>query len=350
MSFFAVLSNHLKPSLHGTHGWISAAVVLAILLGGGIFLTRSLLRRAARERLRGKFVQVMPASVIAKITRQPELLQLDGTRRTVSCLSCSMRDFGGLASSFADDPAALGRLLKTVLTPLMDAALERGGVVDRRAADGFSAFWNAPLDDPEHAIHACEAANAMMESIARSNELFAHERRNDGSAFPPIAIGIGVASGEAIAYGFEVHGRSIYSAAGHCAVQADALAGLSVRYGPAVVASEETRNAAERSFAFLEVDKVAGAPHENPLRLYAILGGAAMRASPKFRALQTFHDHIFEMIRMREWGKARALIEQCRKLSGASEKLYDLHLARIAYYEDHGPGADWDGAFRPILN
>ncbi len=346
MSFLAVLSNHLKPFLHGAHRWIWAAAVLAILLGGGILLVRLLLQRAARERLRAKFVQVMPASVIAKIAREPDQLQLDGTRRTISCLSCSVRDSGGLAVSFADDPAALARLMRSVLVPLMDAALERGGVIDRRSADGFSAFWNAPLDDPDHAIHACEAANAMMDSIARSNELLAHERRT----FPPVAIGIGVASGEAIVFGADSYGRSNYSVAGQCAATAETLAGLSVRYGPAVLASEEIRYAAERGFAFLEIDKVAGAPHENPRRLYAILGGGAMRASPKFRALQTFHDHIFEMIRQREWAKARALIEQCRKLSGASETLYDLHLARIAYYEDHGPGADWDGAFRPILN
>jgi hypothetical protein len=29
--------------------------------------------------------------------------------------------------------------------------------------------------------------------------------------------------------------------------------------------------------------------------------------------------------------------------------MYDLHMARIAYYETHPPGADWDGAFRQIV-
>lgn len=327
-----------------------AILALLALLVGSVLLVRALLQHAARVRLRAKFVQTMPAPVIAKIARNPGLLHLDGARRTVTCLSCSVRDFGGLASSFADDPASLTRLLKTVLVPLMDAALERGGAIDRRSADGFSAFWSAPLDDPDHAVHACEAANAMMESIAHSNELLAQDRGKDGSAFPPVAIGIGVASGEAIAYGFETHDRTIYSIAGDCTALADNLSHLSVRYGPAVLASEATRDAAERAFAFLEVDTVAGGPHDDPMRIFAILGGVVMRASPKFRALQTFHDHIFEMIRTREWSKARALIEQCRKLSGASQKLYDFHSTRIDYYEGHDPGAGWDGAFRPILN
>jgi adenylate cyclase len=29
--------------------------------------------------------------------------------------------------------------------------------------------------------------------------------------------------------------------------------------------------------------------------------------------------------------------------------MYDLHLSRIAWYEKHPPGANWDGAFRPVL-
>ena len=84
-----------------------------------------------------------------------------------------------------------------------------------------------------------------------------------------------------------------------------------------------------------------------PVKLYAMLGNPLVRASPKFRALATFHEHIFQSLRTQQWEKTRELIDQCRKLSGASQKLYDLHLARIGYFEEHPPGADWDGAFRP---
>jgi adenylate cyclase len=116
-----------------------------------------------------------------------------------------------------------------------------------------------------------------------------------------------------------------------------------------VVVSEDTRKAAERGFAFLEVDYIAVENHDGPVKLYAMLGNPVMRASPKFRALATFHDHIFQSMRDKEWHKARALIAQCRTLSGASQKLYDMHLNRIAYFEENPPGEGWDGAFRSIL-
>jgi adenylate cyclase len=97
------------------------------------------------------------------------------------------------------------------------------------------------------------------------------------------------------------------------------------------------------------VDFRAIGAHDEPVKLFALLGNPLVRASPKFRALATFHDHIFQSMRTQQWDKARGLIEQCRLLSGASQKMYDLHLARIDYWEKHPPGADWDGAFRTVL-
>jgi len=118
-------------------------------------------------RVRQAFADSLPAATIEQIARRPELLQLDGVSRTVTYLRAGVRNFGGLAETFREDPAAFTRLMQRVLVPLMDVALARGGTIDRLTADGFSAFWNAPLDDPEHAIHACEAANAMTASRSR---------------------------------------------------------------------------------------------------------------------------------------------------------------------------------------
>jgi len=302
-----------------------------------------------RSRLKHAFSDVLPRRVIDQLSRLPGRMKLEGETRNVTYLACGVREFSELASSFRGDPAAFTRLMKLVLEPLMNEALERGGAIDKLSADGFTAFWNAPLDDPEHAIHACEAATGMMEAIAKTNEIITHERRIDGVAMSPVEIGIGISSGPAIAGGFKAHGRTAYSVNGDCAVMATRIQHISGQYGPAVIVSEDTRKGSERGFAFLEVDYVLVEGSDDPVRLYAMLGNPVMRASPKFRALATFHEHIFQSVRAQQWQKARDLIEQCRRLSGASQKLYDLHLARIAYFEDNAPGPDWDGAFRPIL-
>jgi len=304
---------------------------------------------STRSHLRFAFADTLPPRVIDQISRNPARLKLDGENRTVTYLSCGVRGYAELAASFRGDPAAFTRLTQRVLEPLMEQVFRHGGGIGKLTSEGFTAFWNAPLDDPEHAIHAVEAATGMMEAIAKTNEIITHERRIDGVALSPVEIGIGIATGLAIAGGFKAHGRTAYAVNGDCVVLGDRIQQVSGQYGPAVIVAEETRKASERGFAFLEVDTIALQNHDEPVKLYAMLGNPVMRASPKFRALSTFHDHIFQSMRDQQWAKARELIEQCRKLSGASQKLYELHLARIAYFEDNPPGEDWDGAFRPIL-
>lgn len=324
-----------------------SAGVGAVWLSGAAARGVEILR--TRIRLQRAFTDVLPPRVIEQIARRPGPMKLDGETRTVTYLTCGVRGASELAASFRGDPTAFTSMMQRVLDPLMTEALAHGGAIGKLSSDGFSAFWNAPLDDPEHAARACDTASGMMEAIAKTNEIITHERRNDGVALSPVEIGIGISTGQAIAGGFKVHGRTAYSVNGDCVMMANYIQQLSAGYGPAVIVSEDTRKAAERGFAFLEVDFVVAEGHEDPVTLYAMLGNPVMRASPKFRALATFHDHIFQSIRDRQWRKARDLIAQCRMLSGASQKLYDLHLARIAYFEENPPPDDWDGAFRPIL-
>ncbi len=304
---------------------------------------------AVRIRLYAALADALPPAAIDQIARKPSLLKLEGEARQVTYLVCRVRDFTAMAQGFGDDPVAFTRLLARIFTPLMDEVLSHRGTIERINGDGFSSFWNAPLDDPEHAIHACEAASGMMEVLARINDIVTQERRIDGHAVPVIGIGIGISSGPAITGGFRSHGRTTYTAVGECAVQASRIQMLSDTYGPAVIVSEDTRKAAERGFAFLEVDYIT-LGGDTPVKLYALLGNSVVRASPKFRALtDLLHDHIFQSFRTQQWSRTRELIAQCRRLSGASQKLYDLQLDRIARYEATPPGADWDGAFRPIL-
>jgi adenylate cyclase len=328
----------------------AAAVALALLLLLIVAAaTWGLALWLARLSLRLAFADSLPPASIEKIAHHPELLKADGEVRDCSYLVCGVRGLAGLGASFRDDPAAFTRLMQQMLSPLMDQALAHGGTIDRLTADGFAAFWNAPLDDPGHATHACEAASGMAAMAARVNEVLANRTFADGTPLPGLEIGVGVATGPVIAGAFGGHGRMGYSVNGEAVTLAARIQALSHEYGPSVIVAAATQAAADRSFAFLEVDSVAAAPGDPPVTLFAILGNPVLKASPKFRALTTFHDHIFQALRKQQWRQARALIEQCRKLSGASPRLYDLHLGRIGYFEQHPPGENWDGAFRPIL-
>jgi adenylate cyclase len=324
------------------------SLAMAAAFCAGLF-ARGLEVNRARTQLKASFADSLPARTITAIAKKPSLLKLSGETRTVTALSCGIRRFATIAETFADDPAGFTRLINTAMGPLIEDAVDHGGMIARFDGEGFTACWNAPLDDPEHAIRACEAANHMTVTLAEVNEQLGRERRLDGTPYEALEIGIGISTGRAIAGGFTAHGRTVYSVTGDSTVMAERIRSMSQQYGPAVIVTEDARKAAQRGFAFLEVDFIAAGPRDEPVKLYAMLGNPLVRASPKFRALETFHEHIFQSLRLQQWDKARGLIDQCRKLSGASQRIYDLHLARIAYFEANPPGSEWDGAFRPIL-
>jgi len=64
----------------------------------------------------------------------------------------------------------LTQFMNDYLTPMTDAILECDGTIDKYMGDAILAFWNAPLDVPEHPRRAvmrrCGCGLRSMSSIA----------------------------------------------------------------------------------------------------------------------------------------------------------------------------------------
>ena len=166
----------------------SVALILVFAVGA---MMRSVEIANARAGLRLAFSDSLPRASIEKIAHSPQLLSIEGENRTVTYLVCGVRGLSELAASLTDNPKAFTQIMQQVMTPLMDQALAHGGTIDRLTADGFAAFWNAPLDDAEHALHACEAAAGMSVMASRVSEEVALARKRactlwkSASASPP---------------------------------------------------------------------------------------------------------------------------------------------------------------------
>jgi adenylate cyclase len=325
-------------NLSGIAGWIVFCVLAALAFYALFRLWQGLRLRAL---LRAAFCAPLPTGMAAKIARHPSLLKLDGQRRGVTYLACTLR---GLAEAAASEPPTeFLALSQQARTALADQARLHHGVIDRLDGDGLGIFWNAPLEDADSAARACAAANAILQALAAINLGIAKERRLDDSPAPILGANIGIASGEVIVGGVRGGAGLRYQVQGEAVARARRLCVLSPRYG-VPLADEATRAAAEQC-GFLEVDRIALAG--KTLRLQALQDNPATRGAPKFRALATFHDHIFTAMQNRQWDEARALVAQCRNLSGANQGLYDLYLARIGSYEVKPPPPGWDGFASP---
>ena len=81
-------------------------------------------------------------------------------------LFCDIRSFTTISEGF--NASELAQFLNEYLTPMTDAILDRMGTVDKYMGDAIMAFWNAPLDDPDHAAHAVESALEMRRDAGRA--------------------------------------------------------------------------------------------------------------------------------------------------------------------------------------
>ena len=300
---------------------------------------------AARERAKARRALELKLSpkTMKRVARTPEARKLAPATRIMSFLACRIRGFDTIMEALDRDPAVLTKLTRVTLTPLIDTVLERHGTIDRMAPDGFTAFFNAPLEDHQHASHACECALAMVLALEKANRALEHVTF-EGTSLGPVGVGIGISTGPGIVGDFGTDRQPHFTVAARASLHAAELERQSADYGTSILVAESTRAMAESEFAFLEVDTIETKGGERA-PLHALVGTPVSRANPKFLALKAFHERIFEAYRAGEWDKAKGLIEQCRGLSGANPALYDFYLKRIAHLESEPSSANWSGRY-----
>src|SRR2546430_11442667 len=109
----------------------------------------------------------------------------------MTILFSDVRGFTTISESYKQDPQGLTRLMNRFLTPLTNAIIERNGTIDKYIGDAIMAFWNAPLDDPQQEINACEAALEMLARADKLNQEFKREADQNGGEYMPLRLGEG---------------------------------------------------------------------------------------------------------------------------------------------------------------
>jgi adenylate cyclase len=167
---------------------------------------------------------------------------------------------------------------------MSEAVMENGGTIDKYIGDSIMAFWNAPLDEPDHAKLACRATLEMRRRLSILNQALA-ERARDASQEPtPIMIGIGLNSGDALVGNLGARQRLNYSVIGDNVNLASRIEGVSKGFGLDILIGEQTRNLAP-DFAAIPIGDIFVKGKSLPARLYALVGGPEVAQSPNAHAL-----------------------------------------------------------------
>jgi adenylate cyclase len=303
--------------------------------------------QAQRRQIRSAFGQYLSPALVEQLAQSPEKLQLGGEEREMTIMFSDVRGFTTISESYKSDPQGLTALMNRFLTPLTNAILARKGTIDKYMGDAIMAFWNAPLDDREHQVNACEAALDMLEQIDVLNKERAIEAENGGHPYIPINVGVGLNTGTCVVGNMGSNLRFDYSVLGDSVNLASRLEGQSKEYGFPIIVGSRTALAVKDKFAILELDFIMVKGKKEPEVIYAIAGREDTAHSGRFQRLRNLTIEMLACYRNRDWEGALAAIERGRRTddAGALELLYNLYETRILGYRENPPPEDWNGAF-----
>ena len=303
--------------------------------------------QAQRRQIRSAFGQYLSPALVEQLAQSPEKLVLGGEEREMTIMFSDMRGFTSISETYKNDPQGLTALMNRFLTPLTNAILSRKGTIDKYMGDAIMAFWNAPLDDKDHELNACEAALDMLERVDELNQARELEAKEEGRPFIPLNIGVGLNTGICVVGNMGSDQRFDYSVFGDSVNLASRLEGQSKEYGFPIIVGSRTALAVKDRFAILELDFIMVKGKKEPEVIYAIAGREDTAQSGGFQRLRNLMIEMLSCYRSRDWEGALAAIARGRKTdeAGSLGLLYDLYEARIRGYLENPPPQDWNGAF-----
>ena len=307
-------------------------VLTIAALGAFLLLVRFWQEEKQKRMLRATFSRYVSPEVVKRVTRTAADL-MAGEERELSVMFTDIRGFTSLSERLT--PQEVVSLLNRYFTPMTALVRKHAGTLDKFIGDALMAYWNAPLDVPDHAVKAVESALAMQEALPAFNAGLREELGLE------LRIGVGVHTGKAFVGNMGTADFINYTLIGDNVNLASRLEGLCPQYGAGIVISEETRQACGESFAYQCLDSIRVKGKTRPVTIYQPLrreeaGQKAEELAAWEKARKLYSAGDFE-------AALAALSPLCKAFP--ETKLYAVFEERLRHLLEQPPLQPWDGVW-----
>ncbi len=265
--FLAYGSGGILPGGGGLW-WPVAPDLLAVL---GALIGTVIINYATEGRqkafIKQAFRHYLSEDVIEKMIADPSRLQLGGERRELTIFFSDLQGFSAISENM--DAVQLTALLNDYLTDMTEIILASGGTLDKYEGDAIMAFWNAPMDQPDHALRACEAALACSRRLA---ERCGDYREKYGVE---LKMRIGINTGEVVVGNMGSHNRFDYTVLGDAANLASRLEGANKVFGTWIMISEATWSHAGGDLPGRKLGRIRVVGRAAPVPVYELVAAGA---------------------------------------------------------------------------
>jgi adenylate cyclase len=205
-------------------------------LGRSVYTMRSLVQT---------FSNFVPKRLVQQLVETGDSMQLGGTRREATILFTDIENFTSLTED--KDPTQVMLYTSRYFAAMSNVIAAHQGTVDKFIGDAVMALWNAPVEDPDHVLQACDAVLQCIEVNRALNDEFARE------GWPAYNTRFGLHVGDAMIGNIGSSDRMNYTALGTAVNLASRMEALNKDYGTRALVSQAVKDAAEARFVFRSV-------------------------------------------------------------------------------------------------
>jgi adenylate cyclase len=197
------------------------------------------------------------------------------------------------------------------------------------------AFWNAPMDEEEHAHKAVKTALEMMDSLDDFNKEVTAE------GVPAFGMGLGINTAVVVVGNMGSDQRFDYTCLGDGVNTASRLEGQSKNYGVRIVLGQRTAELVKDTYTVIELDCIAVKGKTEGVYIYTVL------KQPYDSSDHKMHNNMLDLYRAKKFDQA---IRLCKTLMGSFgnelDHYYELWIERCQDMKKLDLPDNWDGVYR----
>lgn len=260
--------------VHGAPFYLITALLLstltiAVTFGANLTVTktRRLIAEASGFDSEAKRVKRVLSRYVSEPVAETILQDMTdgaGERQRVTIMFVDIRGFTTISEKLA--PEDVVSLLNRYFSRMVRAVFEYDGMLDKYMGDGMMAVFGAPVSRPDHAYLAVQAALRIREELVAFNQELAASGRS------PMAIGVGIHTGDCVIGNIGTEQRLDYTAIGDPVNTASRIESLTKEHGVDILISGETF---AEVWDRVEADPVSNVPirgKSRPLDLFIVRG------------------------------------------------------------------------------
>lgn len=316
------------------HIYFSPFYPLLTLIAGSITLVTFRYWQEERQKkyLRDAFSHYVAPELVTQIVNNPSALALEGEDREVTILFSDLMGFTSAAETMPPEQAV--SILNRYFTPMTKIIRNQMGTLDKLIGDAIMAFWNAPLEVPDHPARGVAAVLEMREAMFELNKNLQQEFNIS------LRAGVGLHLGNVRVGNMGSDDLMNYTIIGDNVNLASRLEGLTRHYGVFAITSEAMRKGCGDKFAFVPLDRVLVKGRAEPVDIHTFMDW------PEYRQREAEIESWKKALSLYVAGHFAQSRELCQQLAqDTPHKLYHVFSERCLLLEQNPPAGQWDGVF-----